>query len=172
MTSVQLAVTSRAVVNGSVLISAVSNSVQWLTDRAAALWRDMGANESLRPSDTDRSARELRALENLFATSRIVGAIWWPVRQIVRSCRTARIQQTVATVRETMAPLNDTQLCQLAGVALGIAALVNGLLRQFDPRPAAPIRTWLWAAVLAVAVLLIVAAPKLVIAWRSRISIR
>lgn len=108
------------------------------------------------------------AVLRLGGTSRLVAVLWWPVRRVVSAWRVAGVPEFVVGIRRTVGALDAAQACRFAGVVLAVAAITDGLLRQFDPRPASLLRTWLWGATLAAAVLLISGARQVVDAWRAR----
>jgi hypothetical protein len=161
----------RAAVRGSTLITWVRAGFTRSCAEAAGVVRDLlhdpgASGDALSVQGADE--RELDDVVRTVTSSRLYLLFAWPVRRIVSAWQTARVRNIVNAGRREVEALDAAQACRLAGLALLAAVLTDGLVRRFDPRPASGIRLWLWSALLATAVLMIAAAPQLVVAWRGR----
>ena len=114
--------------------------------------------------------QELDVLIQMIASSRFYAWLARPVRWAARAWTTSATRRLVGAVGREISALETVETLRLSGLVLVAAVLTDGLLRQFDPRPASAIRAWLWGALLLASVVMLTAAPQLAEAWRRRLN--
>lgn len=88
--------------------------------------------------------------------------------RIVRAWPDARLRRGVRRASTMVEALGAWQRVRCVGAMIVAAAATDGLLRLFDPRPAAPLRLWLWCAACVAGVTVYVLAQPLSQAWSDR----
>ncbi len=170
MTNTEFVSRVRAVFAGSLLVRAIAAAVRLGYREGAAVTRDALAGDRSAPHGSPARLQEFDRFLRLITASRMFVWCARPAQWAAAAWRTSRTAAVAHRIRRELSVFDFVSRCRIAGIALLTAALTDGVLRQFDPRPASAIRVWLWSALFATSILMITAAPGLSAAWSRRFN--